>query len=71
MAGYPVIKVYGGCGASGSSKNGRKSLYTRLCPEHMGRDKFLIWYQENGYSVHPQKTGAVQLTAAEWYDLII
>lgn len=36
---------------------GAKSLYTRLCPEHMGRDKFLIWYQENGYSVHPQKTG--------------
>jgi len=34
---------------------GAKSLYTRLCPEHMGRDKFLIWYQENGYSVHPQK----------------
>ncbi len=34
---------------------GAKSLYTKIKPETMGRDRFYSWYRENGLTITPQK----------------
>lgn len=34
---------------------GAKVLYTKLKPVNMGRDRFLDWYREQGFTIRPRK----------------
>jgi transposase InsO family protein len=34
---------------------GFQALYRKLCPQTMGRDRFYVWYREQGLTIRPKK----------------